>query len=228
MVFVLLGNKKHIFLLGGFALAFIILYQPEIYSYNHTMRTFEPANGKALNDILGQLYKIDILHILNTDYYKKEVFAILISCPLMYMLKDIQLQYSLSRKKILIIESAISILAMLFLLNTLGLLSTTSIYITYYLIVIGMVLISAIIAKGCAGAISLSDGWFKTFIGFLFMLLPWILSLCLNPYYNTALNEGGLLLWPLILIGTLALVFYIIETCNTPLIYTSSKSSLVG
>jgi len=136
MIFLLVENKKKIFIAGGISFAFLLLYQPSIYTYEKNMLTFSEKNLALLNSYIEILDRIDIIHILNTDYYKREASAIIICCIIVYLLKDIKIQYLLPHKKIIISECIACIVASFYLLYLFGFTLTFEMAALYILILI--------------------------------------------------------------------------------------------
>jgi len=211
IIFILLGTKKNILIIAGIGFAFLLLYQPSVYSYKNTMLTFSENNLTLLNNMIEKLNKIDLFNILDTDYYKKEVSAVIICCIIIYLIKDIRVNYTLPYKKIVIIECTVCTLASIYLLFSFKFLPETKLITIIY---ISTIVICFFISKGLTKFILLSIGKDRTVLGLILMAIPWSLNMIANPYYNYSINESIFIIMILIIISTFTFICYTIELCN--------------
>ena len=213
MIFLIIENKKFIFLVAAISFAFLVFYQPSALTYDKTMLVYDSAISSQMNGIVNTLKQIDVLGILNTAYYKKEFSAVMISCIIIYLMKDLKLTYSLSKRKLTVIECSICIIATAYCLFSFQVIPEPNMNI-YSFMVIFVALISFLVSKGFTKLILLQNGRDQKMLAFTLMVIPWSLNIFINPYYNYLLNEAVLLLVPIILIGLFTFICYMTERLN--------------
>ncbi|HYE67102.1 MAG TPA: hypothetical protein VEA58_00745 [Anaerovoracaceae bacterium] len=213
MIFLIIENKKFIFLVAGISLAVLVFYQPSELTYANTMLVFDSEILAQMNAIVHTIKQIDFLSILNTDYYKKEFSAVMISCIIIYLMKDLKLTYSLTKQRLTAIECFICIFATVYCLYSFQIIPESNMNF-YSFMVIFVVVISFLVAKGFTKLILLQNGRDQKMLAFTLIVIPWSLNIFINPYYNYLLNEAVLFVVPIILIGLFTFICYTAERLN--------------
>lgn len=211
MIFLLLEHKEKIKYLAAGAFLFLILFNPTVQTYENRVMQGDIKNLEA-NPTIQFLDKIDLLNILNTDFYKKEVSAIVICCFLLYLMRDLHIRYQLPKIGILTAEVVVSSLGVLCMTwdPKEGILSFNSFY---GYIIIGVLILCFLAAKGLAGLMKKYKEQ-RLMLGLVAMIIPWLTNIVLDTEYSDPEDVLALFVIPFIYIGFFTFLCYAIELGN--------------
>lgn len=211
MIFLLIEQKEKIKYLAAGAFLFLILYNPTLQTYESRIPQDDLKHAET-NQAIQFLDQIDILSILNTDFYKKEVSAILICCFLLYLFKDLRIRYCLSRILLLSAEVVVCGLGVIFMTwNPQE--PSFSFHSLYDYLFIGVLILCFLAAKGLVRLLHKYNE-LRIQLGSVIMLIPWLMNIVLDAEYSDPPDALALLAIPFIYIGLFSFLCFAIELGN--------------